>query len=149
MSSVLQPWVMELPHMQQGVLLGSVRGPDGLPKEHPAKLVLRWYRRCILFSAYMNGRALTDPWTPDRGGSFTGPWPEDLNFDKMLKLFLRTLDEQNTHFLMHLLHGSEILGYKHPNPQIRGEWHGFYLQVVDALHLLPESEEVLDKRLGQ
>jgi len=135
--------------MQQGVLLGSVRGPDGFPKEHPAKLVLRWYRRCILFSAYMNGQALTDPWTPDQGGSFTGPWPKDLDFDAVMGLFLRTLDEHNTHFLMHLVHGAEILGYKHPDSRVREEWHRFYLRVVGALHLEPESQETLEKRLGQ
>lgn len=71
MPSVLQDWVQELPMMQQSVLLTAVRGPDSLPKYHPSKFLLRWYRRCILLSA-MDGRVLTDPVEPV-GGSFTGP----------------------------------------------------------------------------
>lgn len=69
--SVLQDWVQGLPMMQQTVLLTAVRGPDGLPKYHATKWVLRWYRRCILLSA-MDGRVLADPVEPN-GGSFTGP----------------------------------------------------------------------------
>jgi hypothetical protein len=71
MRSVLQDWVNELTMMQQSVLLTAVRGPDGLPKYHPSKYLLRWYRRCILLSA-MDGRVLDDPFEVN-GGSFTGP----------------------------------------------------------------------------
>lgn len=149
MASVLQPWVMDLPHLQQGVLLGAIRGPDGLPKEHPAKRILRWYRRCILFSAYMNGVALTDPYTDDRGGSFTGPWPRDTDFEQVVQNFLHALDECNIHFIMHLLHGVQVMGHKYPHPRIRGEWELFYLRLADAFHLEPENQETFEKRLGQ
>lgn len=69
--SVVQRWANRLPFMQQSVLLTAVRGPDGLPKYHPSKYLLRWYRRCLLLSA-MDGRVLTDP-AELNGGSFTGP----------------------------------------------------------------------------
>ena len=68
---VLQPWVLNLTYMQQSVLITSVRGPDGIRKDHVAKLLLRWLRRCFLVSAF-DGRALTDP-VEQGGGSFTGP----------------------------------------------------------------------------
>lgn len=71
MSSVLQPWVEDLSMMQQSVLLTAVRGPDALPKYHPSKFLLRWYRRCTLLSA-MDGCVLADP-VSENGGSFTGP----------------------------------------------------------------------------
>lgn len=71
MPSVVQPWVNDLTMMQQSVLFTAVRGPDGLPKYHPSKYLLRWYRRCLLLSA-MDGRTLHDPVEPN-GGSFTGP----------------------------------------------------------------------------
>lgn len=71
MTSVLQPWVEDLTMMQQSVLLTTVRGPDGLPKYHCSKYLLRWYRRCILLSA-MDRRILADP-CEKNGGSFTGP----------------------------------------------------------------------------
>lgn len=71
MGSVLQPWVSDLTMMQQTVLLTAIRGPDGTPKYGPAKMLLRWYRRCVVLSA-MDRRAITDP-MQDAGGSFTGP----------------------------------------------------------------------------
>ena len=52
MACVLQDWVLELTMMQQSVLIAAVRGPDGIAKNHVAKLLLRWYRRCILKSAF-------------------------------------------------------------------------------------------------
>lgn len=60
MGTVLQNWVTDLTFMQQTVLISAVRGPDGLRKDHPVKILLRWYRRCILISAF-DKKALTDP----------------------------------------------------------------------------------------
>lgn len=71
MTTVLQEWIGGLTLMQQTVLLTAVRGPDGLPKYGPAKMLLRWYRRCILLSA-MDRAVLENPLI-DAGGSFTGP----------------------------------------------------------------------------
>ena len=71
MKSVMQEWVSELTFMQQSVLITAVRGPDNLPKEHISKTLLRWYRRCILYSA-MEHKIMTDPYEPG-GGSFCGP----------------------------------------------------------------------------
>lgn len=67
--SVFQPWVEKLTFMQQSVLITAVRGPDGIPKDHIVKVLLRWYRRCILYSAFGH-KIITDPYTKG-GGSFT------------------------------------------------------------------------------
>lgn len=151
--SVIQEWVMALPMMQQTVLLTAVRGPDGLPKYHPTKFVLRWYRRCILLSA-LDGKVLTDPCEPN-GGSFTGPslpsdvvadWPRQMGH--RVTEYLRALDEVPHHFQLHLLHAVEILGYKHPDPTTRCWWNGVYVRLVHDMHLWPETEEQLDERLG-
>ena len=58
--SVTQPWVWSLTFMQQSVLLTAIRGPDGLPKDHITKVLLRWYRRCVLRFAFQ-GTIFTDP----------------------------------------------------------------------------------------
>lgn len=152
--SVLQDWVMALPMMQQTVLLTAVRGPDGLPKYHPTKFVLRWYRRCILLSA-LDGKVLTDPAEPN-GGSFTGPsvgggdesddWRWQM--DERITAYLRSLDEVPHHFQLHLIHAVEILGYKHPDSDIRYWWATVYHRLVHDMHLWPETEEQLDQRLG-
>lgn len=70
MTIVLQPWVNALPFMQQGILISAVRGCDGIPKRHKAKLIVKWYRRCILVCAF-DGSIFLDPFEPG-GGSFTG-----------------------------------------------------------------------------
>lgn len=159
-----QPWVHTISYMQQSVLLGIVRGPDNTPKYHPVKPVLRFYRRCLLVSA-LDGEILTNPYDP-RGGSFTGPsfeidpgalaemaadpdgWVWELPMNKLVDKFMQTTDEMPVHFLTHMMHAVEIMGYKHGNPRIRQFWKTQYERLVAAWHLFPETEEQLDRRLG-
>lgn len=161
--SVTQPWVLECSMMQQTVLLGIVRGPDSTAKYHPVKAVLRWYRRCLLYSA-LDGDVIRDPWDL-RGGSFTGPscnppaqWVQDDPESTLLKWqqemdmkftdFMKTMDEMPIHFWLHMMHAIEIMGYKHSDPFIAGWWRKCYVRMVLAMHVLPEPEDALDERLG-
>ncbi len=208
MSSVLQPWANGLTMMQQTVLLTAVRGPDGVSKYGPTKMLLRWYRRCLLLSA-MDRRVLADPMDPS-GGSFTGPsisretliykaqerrearsfddWAQDcddvrehgeplvfrvederpasaLSLDELIGdqmyedgweplmheivgEYLRELDAIPHHFQLHFLHAAEIVGYKHPDTRVRVWWVQTYERLVHDMHLWPETEEQLDRRLG-
>ena len=116
MASVLQEWVMALPLMQQTVLIAAVRGPDGIRKDHPTKVLCRWLRRCFLISAF-EGVAILDPYDPG-GGSFSGPCRTDTvdGLDAAVDLYLRSVDELPHHFQLHFMHAAEILGYKHPVP---------------------------------
>ena len=144
MKSVLQDWVQELTFMQQSVLLSAVRGPDNVEKESLAKPILRWYRRCILLSAF-DKEALTDPHHPG-GGNFTGPLTKSVK--EHMDDFYSNIDALPFHFVTHIIHASEILGYKHPNDEIRKDWHYFYLKGCKKLHMLPEPEEQMDYRLS-
>jgi hypothetical protein len=151
MGSVLQPWVHELPLMQQSVLIASVRGPDGIKKDHPVKVLCRWLRRSFLISAF-DGKALDDPYVPG-GGSFTGPCVQQTKegltgLDWHAKEYLRCVDELPHHFQLHLMHAAEILGYKHPNDGVRIWWNDFYLSIVNDAHLVPETKEKMEFRLG-
>lgn len=138
--------------MQQSVLITSVRGPDGIPKNHVAKLMLRWLRRSFLKSAF-DGKAIDNPSTLG-GGSFTGPsvsqdrgyWQNEMSC--VLSDYLQHVDEIPHHFHLHLLHSAEILGYKHPDPSIRDWWNQAYHRMVNDMHLQPETEERMDYRLG-
>lgn len=155
--SVLQEWTNYIPFMQQTVLLGIVRGPDGIPKYHPVKPVLRWYRRCLLLSA-LDGEVITNPYD-GRGGSFTGPsftaeasenpaeeW--ELYMVKPMNEFMQTMDEMPLHFWLHMMHAIEIMGYHHSNQRIRVWWREVYIRMVSAMHLYPEAKIDLNKRLG-
>ena len=144
MSNVLQPWVNDLTFMQQSVLITAVRGPDGIKKNHVAKVLLRWYRRCFLYSAFEK-KIFPDAYM-EGGGSFTGPCLGDIN-DCRTEYF-SVVDELPHHFQLHLMHAAEILGYKHPNPIIRFWWFKFYCMIVKDAHLHIETEQELDYRLG-
>lgn len=166
--SVLQPWVHTLSFMQQSVLLSAMRNADGVAKRHPSKALVRWYRRCVVLSAF-DGRALTDPFE-DGGGSYTGPltrngellrgalWdclPDDEKeriragvLRRTVDAFIDARDEMSLHYFAHAAHAFEIVGYKHPDQIIRAFWHGVYLRMVHALHVWPETAEQMDSRLG-
>lgn len=150
---VLQPWVQELSLMQQTVLLTAIRGPDGMPKYGGVKMLLRWFRRCVLFSA-LDGVVLPTPCYAG-GGSFTGPscevveekhWSESMQAH--VDDYLRNVDAMPHHFQMHFLHAAEILGYKHPDAVTRLFWFGVYRRLVNDFHLHMETEQELDSRLG-
>lgn len=142
---MFQPWVESLTLMQQSVLITAVRGPDTLPKYHVSKYLLRWYRRCLLLSAF-DRCALTDPYDP-RGGTFLGP-VEGTSLEEVASRYLESVDEIPLHFHLHFVHAAEILGYKHPDLTIRKWWYSFYVAAARDMHLLPESEGELDRRLG-
>lgn len=148
---VTQTWTHSLPMMQQTVLLAAIRGPDGMPKYTAVKMLLRWYRRCLLLSA-IDGKVIDNPYD-DMGGSFTGPsigfdaeWEHGM--DQIVTEYLREIDSVPHHFHMHLMHAVEIMGYKHSVRRIREWWYALYLRLVNDLHLHPESEVELDSRLG-
>jgi len=151
--------------MQQTVLMTAVRGPDGTPKYGPVKMLLRWYRRCVLVSS-LDGIVLDRPWNhpgSTEGGSFMGPsftlndpygprgsyrpaW--DGQMDRIVDEYLRTLDALPHHFQLHFMHAAEIVGYKHPDRIIRDWWNGVYGRLVKDMHLKPETVEDMDERLG-
>jgi hypothetical protein len=160
---VQQAWLLKIPLMQQSVLFASIRAPDGLRKDHPIKVLMRWYRRCILLSAF-DKAVLADPFRQG-GGSFTGPFEMQhvyemgLNpeifirdrwrvFDKVREVYLRHVDEMPHHFQLHLMHAAQIIGVHHPDTHIRTWWWEFYLMIVNDAHLHPESPFEMNLRLS-
>ena len=144
--SVQQIWATALPLQQQSVLLLALRGADGTPKHHPHKAVQRAYRASVLVAAKY-GRPLR--WG-EKADSFMGL---DHFADRGLwecdrTDFFGACDELPSHFVSHLMHGAEILGYKHPDERFRDRWREFYLSLVSSLHLQPETEAQMDARLG-
>jgi len=157
--NVVQSWVEVLSFMQQTVLLSAIRGADGVHKGHRCKALIRWYRRCVVRDA-MNGGIISNPWD-ENGGSFTGPscWPNEVMrkmdylsdgavMGKAVDDFLKSRDDLPLHYYLHAMHAFEILGYKHPDKDIRIFWKEVYMRMVHAFHLWPEKEEQMDRRLG-
>lgn len=161
--STLQDWVMELPLMQQAVLISAIRAPDGMDKFHKAKKLLKFYRRCILVSAF-DGRPINNPWEPG-GGSFTGPsiqarrvnngpiepiedWSVCAEMRQVVDDFIDSRDSIPYHAFTHLLHGFQIVGVHHPEDRVLIFWDLVYRRMVNALHLKPESSFEMNKRLS-
>ncbi|KKN74275.1 hypothetical protein LCGC14_0392140 [marine sediment metagenome] len=175
--SVLQDWVCELPFMQQSVLITACRGPDGLPKNHAAKVIGKYVRRCFLIRAFEKDECC-NPYAPG-GGSFTGPctnakiievggvvtnthrmWPHHTALssplccektpllDVALGLYLDAVDDMPHHFQTHIMHAAQILGACHPDKNVSDWWQHCYLRIVNDMHLNIESIEQMNKRLG-
>ncbi len=68
--------------------------------------------------------------------------------DGVVAGYLQELDAIPHHFQLHLLHAIQIMGYKHSDPRIRAWWGRVYVRLVEDLHLHPESEKEMDRRLG-
>jgi len=149
MTCVLQEWVWDLPLREQGVLVLALRGPDGAKKEHGAKNIVRAFRACVMVTG-ATGQALMPGFNlPDDsfmqmyriGHVKEEPWHE------AVVEFFRAWDEYNVHFLLHLTHAIEVLGYRHPNDLIRLRWYALYIRIINKMHVKPESMLEMIERL--
>lgn len=144
---VFQDWMFRLSMQQQSVLLLAARGPDGVAKFHPIKPLVARYRATVLKAAYL-GRAMRVDEFDDTTFMTLNNFSNDDLWDKLVKQFFDHADEIQHHYLMHLAHGAQIAGYKHPIETFRHRWRGFYEACCRDWHVLPESEIVMDARLG-
>lgn len=144
--SVQPLWCLALPVQQQSVLLLGARGPDGIAKAHPAKRIQRAYRACVLVAARY-GRCLE--WA-EKADTFMclSEFSDSAAWTHAVEQFFLHADDLPHHFYMHLIHGAEILGYKHPDDRFRLRWSQFYDQAVKDFHLTPETEVQMDARLS-
>lgn len=144
---VFQDWLFKLTMQQQSVLVLACRGPDGIAKFHPTKEIVTRYRATVLKAAYI-GR----PMRADEGDDTTFMTLEHLSDDLIWGTYLDDyfghVDTLPHHYHMHLMHGAEIAGYKHPDALFRKRWLDFYLRSCHDLHLFPEMESDLDERLS-
>lgn len=144
---VFQAWMFVLPMQQQSVLLLAARGPDGIGKFHATKDVVRFYRAAVLKAAY-RGRSLAID--EEEGTTFMTleNFSDDAWWRSITEAYFDHVDELPHHYHLHLMHGAEIIGYKHPMEIFRRRWLSFYLQACHDMHLHAESEEELDGRLN-
>jgi len=144
---VFQDWLFALTMQQQSVLVLACRGPDGVAKFHPVKPIVARYRATVLKAAYL-GRAMRVDEGDDTTFMTLIDFSNDEHWIAMCQSFFDNVDEAPHHYYMHLLHGAQIIGYKHPMETFRHRWGEFYARCCRDLHLYPESEEQMDKRLG-
>jgi hypothetical protein len=129
---------MELGLRHQGVILTAVRGCDQVPKKHLSKAITRAFR-CDVLNAHCGD--------PKKSASFIEHF-EYPDFVDMKEEFLRDLDEYPVHYLLHLAHASEVVGYYHPVQERQDLWRMLYFGIVSKFHMHPETKAELDKRLN-
>lgn len=133
MSQVVKDWVFDdrISWKQQTVLLSSLRGCDGQSKYDISKKFIRKIRKTILNNA---------------AEDTTSFMRDDFTLEEVRE-FAEDSDKYPIHFVMHLCHCCEIVGFKHPDKEIKEWFLNAYLIIVDALHLCPEDERKCDYRL--
>jgi hypothetical protein len=137
MPSVVKYWIAELSWKQQTVILSALRGCDGKSKEDISKPITRYFRNLVLENA-------------DNSSTFmrTVDKCEIALMKTHFKTLLGDIDNYQMHFILHLFHAIEIVGYKCPDPEIKKFCHLRYLEFCETLHLKPEYEPENDARLA-
>jgi hypothetical protein len=111
-NSVFQPWLTTISRKMQTVIVTGLRGCDGLTKFDPSKHISRSIRMAALKNA----------------DTTTTYMKHDL-FEELLeanKKFVADLDRYPVHFVLHMMHACEILGYKHPDQHTRDVFSAVY-----------------------
>lgn len=128
---VQRPWLYYLPWKMQTVINQGLRAPDSIfsPK---IKIVGRWMRSVCLCNADKNHTFMCK--------KIDLPTWEDLDNE---------FNYLTIHFATHFLYALEIIGYKHPDPDVRKTAKTLYEGLVNLqMHLNIEREEDLDRRLA-
>lgn len=143
--SVLCDWVHELTFQMQALLLTAMRGPDGCDKHNSAKEIVRYLRGVVIKPA---GKWACHKTMPLGLNDNDFMWGEYDKFPATSRAFWNDHDAYPHHFIMHLVHCAEVVGYKHPDEKIRWHWGWFYKQACKSFHMKEETEQQLDERLN-
>lgn len=136
--SVVKDWVSELSFQQQALLFTAMRGPDNLPKHNAAKCIVRYLRGIVLKRAKGHSN--------DNDNDFM--WNDYSKFSSYIYDFIDNHDEYPHHFIMHLIHCAELVGYTYPDKNIADQWKIFYLKMCDAFHMYAEGPTQMNNRLN-
>lgn len=140
MASVLRDWVMELPLREQATLLTAIRGCDLTPK-YPLDSPERQLVAAIRF-AVLNPADMREVDTP---GGFMRTSPPEVRMGFKPSAF----GHYPLHWVSHVMHACEVLGYRHPEPMFKHEWRRLYESFCRMLHVLPEPFEAFVQRLSE
>lgn len=140
MPSVLQDWVIELPLREQGTLLTGIRGCDLTPKyplDAPERRLVAFLRYCVMVPVDIR-EVDAEP------GCFFASQPHEISSWKASEVGHYPL-----HWVVHLMHCYEIVGYRHPLKGYRDVCLEVYLKLVKSLHLNPETFVQMVDRLSE
>jgi hypothetical protein len=137
-NSVLRNWVMGLPLRAQGTLLVAMRGCDvraKFPLDSPDKNLVAAIRYAVCVPA-------DEREVDSEPGCFMQSEPP-MDFKPAM------IEHYPCHYVMHLFHAVEVLGYLHPSKTYRPKWHTLYLRFCKAFHVEPEDYFTMTRRLTE
>lgn len=134
---------MELPLREQGTLLTAVRGCDDEPKlwmrtgvaYSPGRRLTAFIRYC-----FMNPADLREV-DYEEGSFFQSEPPQPFKPSEFGHL--------PQHWYSHVMHGLEIIAYRHPDEYLSRAAMSMYFKMVENLHLRPEMKEQMVNRLSE
>jgi 3'-phosphoadenosine 5'-phosphosulfate sulfotransferase (PAPS reductase)/FAD synthetase len=118
-----------------------VRGCDTAPKLDASKALVRCYRAAIL-------RAHCGD--PKKAATFIEAVDSEELYRRM-DAFRKDCDHYPLHYVTHLLHAAQIVGYKGPKDDpvvLAMTWGRFYARMCKSLHVNVETEVEMDMRLN-
>lgn len=128
MSTVLQPWVEELPWKMQSILFSGLRGPDEVFYSG-IKNVSKWMR-----AVSQNNADPSKPYMND----FMNPEPDTLE---------KELEHLPCHFVHHFCDSLTVIAYNHPNKDVRKYAYSIVAYVCEEIfHFLPEHPQIFKWR---
>lgn len=133
MPSVLQPWLEKIPIRMQSTLVLGLRGPDTHVAPH-VKTIGRWLR----------GLAFK-PGNPDNVKEFMRLEPPERIVEKGPTA--KELEFCTQHYYSHLMHACEVVGYRHPDADVRNHAWLLFRDMAACMHLPIESRESFEDRL--
>ncbi len=134
----LRDWVSKLPLRHQGVLIVATRGCDVAPK-NPLDSTERQITAAI---RYAIGNPFDQREVDSTPGCFMLSYPP-------AKMKLSSLEHYPLHYVIHLMHACEVIGYCHPSQETQSVWMNLYLKFCHGLHLNPETAEQMHSRLTE
>lgn len=128
MSSVLQPWVEQIPWKCQSILFSGLRGPDhALCRK--VKEVSRWMRKVSQKDA--------DPSQSYMAPSSL-PSPEEME---------KELEHAPCHFVHHFADALRVIGLWHPDVEVRAYANRLHFYIADEVfHFTPEVDMTFKHR---
>lgn len=140
MPNILQHWVAELGLRHQGVILTGIRGCDGVAKHDVSKPLMRAIRAVALVP--FDPRELTEP----KGFMY---YAAGYEFRQSASAFAKNMDEYPSHFVWHVIHACEVIGYCHPNETVAADFCYAYTALINKFHVRPESKATMEERLTE
>lgn len=138
--SILWGWVEDLGLRHQGVILTAIRGCDGVAKHDVSKPVMRAIRAVTLIP--FDARELSEP----KGFMY---YEAGYEFRQAIVAFAKNMDEYPSHFVWHVIHACEVIGYCHGWDYVREDFRFAYGHLIKKFHVNPESKEEMEARLTE